>query len=343
MAVDEPKATLFLLSYNQAAYLPEAIRGAFSQDFDGLEIIISDDCSSDGSQEIIRKAASSYLGPHALVTNFNPVNLGIVPHVNLGFKLARAPVVVMAASDDISLPHRVRRIIETMSERGAERTLAVVSDAILINDAGNEQGYASNCRNERDLTAFALARDGGYINGAAAAYARSLIVEMGDLEPKACAEDSILPFRAALLGRVGHIPEALLLRRIHDQSMTGAAGKDQRALLRAIEPMQHAFAVRLIDLQHPHVTEKFDEQTLEQFRLLVVQSIQRIQLGVALLKRSRGALFDLLKSIVDRRVDIGMALKILFMFRFPHVWKTYLNIGSIVRRFATRMLDKSLS
>jgi len=245
--------------------------------------------------------------------------------------MARGAVVVPAASDDISLPQRMRRIVETMEEPNGEPTLAIVSDAVEIDESGEERGYIRNCLDENNLSAVALARDGGYINGASAGYARSLIAEMGDLEPEARAEDSILPFRAALLGRVRHIPEALLMRRVHDASETGAAMRDQQALLRSLRPMEHAFAARLIDLQHPRVVERFDQQERDELRALVLASIARLKLNIALIERRKGSLADLFGAVRSGDLGPGAALKMLAIYRLPRLWRLYSKLSAAVR------------
>ena len=44
---DRPLVTFALFAYNQEQYIREAVEGAFSQTYEPLEIILSDDCSSD--------------------------------------------------------------------------------------------------------------------------------------------------------------------------------------------------------------------------------------------------------------------------------------------------------
>ena len=121
MSAPDIRATLLLLSYNQVRFLPKAIEGAFAQDLPGLEIILSDDSSSDGSQDIIRKAAAEYRGPHRVVTNFNAQNLGIVRHVNLGFALARGAVVVPASRDSVNVRASTAPMSALVASRGTPR------------------------------------------------------------------------------------------------------------------------------------------------------------------------------------------------------------------------------
>ena len=49
-----PKVSIIILSYNQAEYIKEAIRSALKQTYTNLEIIISDNGSTDNTKQIIK-------------------------------------------------------------------------------------------------------------------------------------------------------------------------------------------------------------------------------------------------------------------------------------------------
>ncbi|MCJ7774486.1 MAG: glycosyltransferase, partial [Desulfobacterales bacterium] len=53
-----PPVTIIIPTYNQAAYLEDAVKSALEQDYANLEIIIADDCSSDETSEIVKKFMS---------------------------------------------------------------------------------------------------------------------------------------------------------------------------------------------------------------------------------------------------------------------------------------------
>ena len=57
---DRPLVTFALFAYNQEKYIREAVEGAFSQTYEPLEIILSDDCSSGGTFEIMQEIAAEY-------------------------------------------------------------------------------------------------------------------------------------------------------------------------------------------------------------------------------------------------------------------------------------------
>ena len=89
-----PLITFALLSFNQELFIREAVEGAFAQTYSPLEIILSDDCSSDGTFEIMEDMAASYKGPHKIILNRNTVNRGTGDHVNHVMKLAEGDLIV---------------------------------------------------------------------------------------------------------------------------------------------------------------------------------------------------------------------------------------------------------
>lgn len=63
-ATDRPLVTFALFAYNQEDYVREAVQDAFAQTYEPLEIILSDDCSSDRTYQIMHEMAVAYRGPH---------------------------------------------------------------------------------------------------------------------------------------------------------------------------------------------------------------------------------------------------------------------------------------
>jgi len=76
-----PLVTFALFAYNQEKYIREAVDVAFSQTYQPLEIILSDDCSSDRTFEIMQEMAAAYVGPHDVRVRQSEVNRGLIDHV----------------------------------------------------------------------------------------------------------------------------------------------------------------------------------------------------------------------------------------------------------------------
>jgi len=78
-----------------------------------LEIILSDDASTDRTFDIMKEMAAVYHAPHTIILNRNPRNLGLCGHVNkIFYEIATGAWLVAAAGDDISLPERCQHVAE---------------------------------------------------------------------------------------------------------------------------------------------------------------------------------------------------------------------------------------
>lgn len=208
-----PLVTFFVFAYNQEDYIGEACKAALMQDYKPLEIIFSDDCSTDRTYEIMKTVATAYDGPNIIRLNHNPQNLGLIDHVNLSFQISNGELIVAAAGDDISLPHRVSRIVEAYiaAEKSA---LLIHSNVTKISKDGNDCGELIPPVISRDMSLIDIATSMSLYIGASGAWNKRLFAIFGPLSYKNAYEDSTLGFRAALTDSLLYINESLVNYRI---------------------------------------------------------------------------------------------------------------------------------
>lgn len=212
-----------VVAYNHERWIEQAVRAALAQSYSPLQIILSDDASADSTFAIMSELAAGYAGPHQILLNRNSRNLGLALHLNRIAELASGEIIVLAAGDDVSLSHRVASLVDRFA---ADRTImAALSGYTEVKD----HAPVLTVRLPRDFAAFtevdALARTGGWVGmGATFAYARACFTTPADLPAELISEDRLLPFRAALLGRIAFIAEPLVLYRVHEDSATAVGG-----------------------------------------------------------------------------------------------------------------------
>ena len=206
--------TFALFAYNQEKYIREAVEGAFSQTYAPMEIILSDDSSSDRTFDIMKELASSYQGPHTIRCNRNTPNLGIARHVNLINEMAQGELIVVAAGDDISVSERTATIVNAYlnSKRKSHYFYSVVQK---INEAGeplelaqSPGGVNAHSKLLTGLSSFPLAI------GAGQAWTKKLATTFRPLLSHVWAEDQVLGLRGRLLGDIGFIDAALVHYRV---------------------------------------------------------------------------------------------------------------------------------
>lgn len=103
-----PKVSICIPVYNSAAYLTAAVESALAQQYDSFEILIVDNCSTDGSAEI----AAGFAERSSLVRYVaNTANIGMVSNWNRCLELARGQYIKYLFSDDLlSSPHNIERL-----------------------------------------------------------------------------------------------------------------------------------------------------------------------------------------------------------------------------------------
>lgn len=102
MAADLPLISIIITNFNYAAYLAEAIGSALAQTHKGVEVIVVDDGSTDGSREVI----AGFDGIRALYQ----VNQGQTGAAMAGLAVARGNIILFLDADDGLLPHACAEI-----------------------------------------------------------------------------------------------------------------------------------------------------------------------------------------------------------------------------------------
>ena len=206
---ERPLVSFFVTAYRQEGYVRAAIEGAFAQTWRPLEILLSDDCSPDGTFRIMQEMAAAYDGPHTVILNRNPKNLGIVRHVDRIMELTTGELVVQNAGDDVSVPERTERLVAAWLASG-RRAHAIHSARRRMDEAGGLHEVFDDRRVLARMTPLEVIRDHGTLVGATLAWSRQLWRVFGPLAPIPVFDDFPTCLRAALIGEIAYLPEPLL-------------------------------------------------------------------------------------------------------------------------------------
>lgn len=107
-----PAVSVIVPNYNHGAFLRERIASILGQTFQDFELILLDDCSTDGSQAILREYASDERVSHLVVNARNGGSACRQWHK--GIELARGELVWLAESDDVADPSLLATLVELL-------------------------------------------------------------------------------------------------------------------------------------------------------------------------------------------------------------------------------------
>ena len=125
----EPLVSVICLCHNQAAFVATAIHSVLEQTHQNVELILVDDGSTDDSKNVIKES----LKGTAITFIDIPEAVGNCKAFNRGFKASKGDFIIDLAADDLLLPDRIKKGLETFSSKniGVE-----YCDVELINENG---------------------------------------------------------------------------------------------------------------------------------------------------------------------------------------------------------------
>lgn len=122
-----------LCTYNGEKYVAEMLDSILYQTLVVREIIIVDDCSSDGTQSLLKRYAEK--NPQIKLFLLKS-NLGPVAAFEKAIQLTSCPFIFLADQDDIWKPNKVEAMLAETHKISQEKPLLVFSDLEVIDEKG---------------------------------------------------------------------------------------------------------------------------------------------------------------------------------------------------------------
>ncbi|MEJ7793678.1 MAG: glycosyltransferase family A protein [Gaiellaceae bacterium] len=125
----DPLVTVTIPTYNRAHLLRESLESVLAQTVKRLEVIVSDNASTDATADVV----ASFRDPRVSYTRLER-NLGHLANLSRCLGLGTAPLVMIFQDDDLMLPHNIERKLEVLE---ADEGIVFVHSAFsFIDDEG---------------------------------------------------------------------------------------------------------------------------------------------------------------------------------------------------------------
>ena len=135
---ENPLVSIICLAYNHEKFVMETLNSAFQQNYQPIELIIVDDCSSDSTKSVI----NNWLLSHPEVQFIaNEKNIGNTKSFNNALKLAKGEYVIDLAADDLLLPNGIQMQINAFQKSEFKNLGVVYGNAAIINEDGSFNSY----------------------------------------------------------------------------------------------------------------------------------------------------------------------------------------------------------
>lgn len=204
---EKPLISIAMCTYNGERFLAEQLQSILDQTYSPLEIIIVDDCSTDGTRAIV----STFMAKDARIRLIeNETNVGFVRNFERALLACAGTYISLADQDDIWLPEKVQRLHEEIANH-----LLIYSNVELIDENGKRLGGRFPSVNRIDgQCALSLVLD-NCVTGHACLMHRDLLALALPMPKALFAHDQWLAIAAAASGRLKASEQVLSLYRKH--------------------------------------------------------------------------------------------------------------------------------
>jgi glycosyltransferase involved in cell wall biosynthesis len=216
----KPKIQVYIPVFNDVSFLPDAVNSALSQQDVDVEVIVSDNASTDGTFEWLEQAASR---DRRLVVHRNSKNLGMLTNINRFRDLVTADFYLMLCSDDrLGAPDALSSALKVMRDHAD--VVSVYADMLYIDRFG------------RGLAARRFGRDGRFAGtpvlkasimsgrnlfGIPLLHRRVVGTAVGYPEAMTYVADVYHSAKCANRGTLFHLPRQLIHNRFSGGNATG--------------------------------------------------------------------------------------------------------------------------
>ncbi len=208
-----PLISIALCTFNSGAFLSPLLESILRQTWKPIEIVCCDDCSTDGTFELLKEYQAKHDG--ILKLNRNEDNLGYIKNFEKCLSLCSGDWIAIADHDDIWDPGKIEILYNGIGD-----AYMVYSDSVLIDNAGNDTGKKLSdiflLHDRPPAQAFAFY---DFIWGHTALIKKELLYYSLPV-PMNMPYDSWLAYTAASVSEIRYVDQSLTQWRQHDASFS---------------------------------------------------------------------------------------------------------------------------
>lgn len=276
------KISVALCTYNGARFILEQLESIATQTRLPDEVIVCDDCSSDGTLEMVAQFATT--APFKLQYSSNPSRLGVTRNFGRAISLCTGDVVFLCDQDDVWLPQKVATMAVPFLAN--EKIGLVFSNAYITDSRLNRLGYTVwdtfrfDKKSQQIIKgdgALALLIRRNVITGATAAFRMTLRDKVLPI-PDALIHDAWIAIVAAAASQIEPVDVPLILYRQHEKNVIGGRRQnflEKIAQARQIEPESFdAEILQASELFRPEIYRQLQAMTASMAAPKILHEIQ---------------------------------------------------------------------
>jgi glycosyltransferase involved in cell wall biosynthesis len=254
------RVTALVITYNHSSYVAAALESALRQEVDfEYEILVSEDCSTDGTREIVHDFHRRH--PARIRLLLSERNLRNNEVIARGLRAARGQYIALLDGDDYWTSARKLQKQVDFLDRHSECAICF-HNAQVVHEDGSRAPWLWTPENQKEISSIADIWRGNFIATASAMFRNGLIKEIPDwyitLFP---ITDWPLHILNAEHGMIGYIDEVMSVYRYHQHGLYSSKTESEK--LDATAGFYRAMDVNLGRRYHDVITAAYSAYFFE--------------------------------------------------------------------------------
>lgn len=235
--MEDSKVSVLIPSYNQENVIEQTVMSALTQDYDNLEVVVSDDASLDRTPQILEEIQEKY--PERLKIFLHQTNLGVTKNHTRGLLECRGDFIAFQDGDDLFFPGKIKKQVEFMLKH-PDCTISF-HDVDVFDSETDETLYLWSQRfGRREGGTRELVRYGNYLSSVSVMVHRVHLPEYGYDDRIRIGSDWLLwlEILSRGKGKICYLDEVLARYRRHASNLTNVSSwkyEDQLITLALVE------------------------------------------------------------------------------------------------------------
>ncbi|MBN2895284.1 MAG: glycosyltransferase family 2 protein [Campylobacterales bacterium] len=253
--IDKPLVSIAMATYNGARYLKEQIHSILSQSYSNIELIITDDASTDETCAILKLLAQE---DSRIKLILNLTNRGFVSNFERALKCVNGEYIALADQDDIWEEQKIEKLLNAINGYSL-----IHSDAFLIDEHNNviHSSHSNNSKKiiQKDIKGYFIANN---VTGCTALFSAKLLDDLLPFPPEVILHDWWIAIVAMKHHGVVYLDEPLVRYRQHHSNLIGSSKGNTFPIFEKRVKLIEEYLLFLKMLQNRHLLNQNDTEFL---------------------------------------------------------------------------------
>lgn len=217
MTTETPLFSIVIPTFNRLNYLKKTLDSALEQTYPNIEVIVTNNFSTDGTKEYLNQVAEE--NPK-LKVNHNEKNIGMIPNCRKGLELVQGKYVVILGDDDILLPALTEAAVTELENNKDANLWCCGFDYINYEGVTTSTATFPDYPNKQAGPIFVKDFLGRKVNKvwAGTVYRTTALKKVGGFAGESIGFDNVATLNCAFNSKVVYSKEVLAKYRVHPNS-----------------------------------------------------------------------------------------------------------------------------